>query len=123
MSRLNHIRDLVNESRILNRSIGESTDTVSERGAFRTHVFLTGLTVLAFQTGGAEIAETDGIANVDVGHILTLELDSANDLVADDLTLNHGGVHGIGKADTAAQDRHGDFGNDGRKERTLKGEG
>lgn len=109
MSRLDAAGDLVDESRVPDRSIGKTTNTVSEGGALGAHVFLAREAELAFETGGANVAETDGVANVDVGNGLTLELDAANDLVTDNHSLSHGSVHGIGIADTTADDRHGNL--------------
>ena len=109
MPRLDAAGDLVDESRVPDGGIGKTANAVGEDGALGAHVFLTGEAELAFQAGGANVTETDGVADVDVGDGLALELYAADDLVTDNHSLGHGCVHGIGIADTTADDRHGDY--------------
>lgn len=109
MSRLDAAGDLVDESRVPDGGIGKTTNTIGEGSALGAHIFLTGETELAFQAGGADVTETDCVADVDVGDGLTFELDAADDLVTDNHSLSHGRVHGVGIADTTADDRHGDY--------------
>lgn len=109
MSRLDAAGDLVDESRVPDGGIGKTANTVGESSALGAHVFLTGEAELAFQAGGPDVTETDGVTDIDVGDSLTLELDAADDLVTDNHSLGHGRVHSIGIADTTADDRHGDY--------------